>query len=174
MLEYINLFFGGCFDADAFILLTPPTVVEVNFCLSVLLLRKPSVVRRLLAKVGCVFLGPRWCECTTEPHVSQCLSALYLERFVWGVVKPCLKAKMFSAVTNGHTQRCGGKPVVIKRSETQSNAWRNGAHFQTVSPPGVAFGCTREKVSCVKNGKSSLGKFNPGLLNHLHGPGHLL
>ncbi len=43
---------GFCVDADVLILLTPPTEVEVNFLISVRLLRKPSVVRLLLAKVG--------------------------------------------------------------------------------------------------------------------------
>lgn len=85
---------------------------------------------------------------------------------------------MFSAVaTNDHTLRWGGKPVVMKRGATQSNAEKrdNGAHFQTASPLGVAFGCPHEKVTVVKNEKESLrGKFNPCPLQHLHGPGHLL
>ena len=74
------------------------------------------MVRLLLAKVGvllmCVSLGPRWCERTTEPHVSESICIVLTE--VRGgclkvtssnkvVVRPCVRAKMFNAVANGHT-----------------------------------------------------------------------
>lgn len=65
---------GLCYTADAFILLTPPTVVEVNFCFSALLVRKPSAGRLFLTRM-CVFVRPRRCENTT---VASCVTVSVL------------------------------------------------------------------------------------------------
>lgn len=75
-----------CADADVFILLTPPTEVDVNFCLGVLLSRTPSVVRLFPAKAGVLPVCFLW------GHVGVNVPQSFLCQNVFALCFKCLKA----------------------------------------------------------------------------------
>lgn len=88
---------------------------------------------------------------------------LEMNEFVWCVVQPCLNAKVFVVVSNGHTAHSAGLKAChhsewwdVMKCENGGNA----AHFQTVPPQRHSwcqrhsFVHTKSDSSCVKTEKN--------------------